>query len=132
MKKFLILIVSLLISAVAVSAQAVTKGDHHRGGEEEKSAAAGSGKSKSRASLVVKLGPSTTYVKNGLSFEEVVKLLGQPVSVSERQDGSARLAAYTFVRSGGRVFVAEFADGVLVSSRTESYESLSQNSEQKQ
>jgi hypothetical protein len=75
----------------------------------------------------LKLGPSTTYIKNGLSYPEVVRFLGQPSSVSERQDGQLRLTTLTFARSQGRVLVTEFADGVVISSRTESNESLSQS-----
>jgi|SRR4051794_3601394 hypothetical protein len=120
MKKFLILIATILISALAVSAQTVTK--------VEKSVASGNSKARQRTSLVVKLGPSTTYIKNGLSLDEVVRLLGQPISVSEKQDGALRLATYRFARSERRMLVAEFADGLLVSSRTESNESLSRNS----
>jgi hypothetical protein len=127
MKKFLILIAAILISATAVSAQTKTKGDVRRSAERERSVTSLNRKDRSRASLVLKLGPSTTYIKNGLSYDEVVRFLGQPISASERQDGGIRLTTLTFARSQGRVLVAEFADGLLVNSRMESNESLSQN-----
>ena len=119
MKKFLILITTILISAMAVSAQTVTKGNGRLSVEGEKRVASGNRREGARATLVLKLGPSTTYIKNGLSLEEVLRLLGQPASVSEKLEGSLRLITYTFVRSEGRVLVAEFTDGVLVSSRSE-------------
>jgi hypothetical protein len=68
---------------------------------------------------VLRLGPTTTFLKNGLSMDEVVRLLGKPASISERQDGDRHLTVYAFPRSDGRVFVAEFENGLLVSSRTE-------------
>lgn len=73
---------------------------------------------------VLRLGPSTTYLKNGLRTVEVIRLLGNPSSVSERREGDWLLATYTFQRSEGRVFVAEFEDGLLVGSRTESPEPI--------
>jgi hypothetical protein len=73
---------------------------------------------------VLRLGPTTTYLKNGLSTEEVVSLLGKPASVSERQEGNKLLATYTFSRSEGRVLIAEFENGVLTGSRTETTEAF--------
>jgi len=127
MKKFLILIATILISAAAVSAQTNRKADGRRSAEREGSVTSINRQERSRASLVLKLGPSTTYIKNGLSYTEVVRLLGQPASVSEKQDGGLRLTTLTFARSQGRVLVTEFAHGVLINSRTEINESLSQN-----
>jgi hypothetical protein len=134
MKQFLILIATIFISATAVSAQTVTKDEpsgRFRNTEAVKSVESSKRRERPRASLVVKLGPSTTYIKNGLSLGEIVRLLGQPASVSERRDGARRLITYTFARSEGRILVAEFEDGVLVNSRTRSNESLVQNSEMK-
>lgn len=68
---------------------------------------------------VIRLGPPTTYLKEGLTAREVVMLLGQPVSVSERQEGDLKIITYAFPRSAGRVLVAEFANELLISSRTE-------------
>ena len=66
---------------------------------------------------VVTLGPTTTYLKSGLSVDEVVMLLGEPDTVAQKRDGGHNTATYIYRRSGGRVLVAEFADDVLVSSR---------------
>lgn len=68
---------------------------------------------------VLRLGPTTTYLKNGLSADEVIRLLGKPASISERRDGNRLLIIYTFPRSDGRLFIAEFENGLLVNSRTE-------------
>ncbi|MGB7922150.1 MAG: hypothetical protein WCF57_02775 [Pyrinomonadaceae bacterium] len=72
-----------------------------------------------RAPGVVRLGPSKTYLKAGLSTGDVVRFLGKPASVSEAQEGNTRLTTYVFPRGEGRVIVAEFANGALVRSRTE-------------
>jgi hypothetical protein len=68
---------------------------------------------------VLRLGPTTTYLKNGLTTEEVIRLLGKPVSISELREGLRLLTVYTFTRSDGRVFIAEFEKGLLVDSRME-------------
>jgi hypothetical protein len=68
---------------------------------------------------VLRLGPTTTYLKNGLSTDEVVRLLGKPESVSERHEGNSHLLIYAFPRADGRVFIAEFENGLLVNSRME-------------
>lgn len=68
---------------------------------------------------IVRVGPRTTYLKEGLSTEDVVKHLGQPVEVSEREEGGARVLSYVFQRGEGRVLVAEFVGGLLVRSRVE-------------
>jgi hypothetical protein len=73
---------------------------------------------------VLRLGPTTTYLKNGLSTDEVVRLLGKPAVISERSEGNRLLSIYTFPRSDGRVFIAEFENNVLVNSRTEPPASL--------
>jgi hypothetical protein len=72
-----------------------------------------------RAARVLRIGPSTTYLKNGLSLDEVVRLLGRPASRSEKVEGDVRLTTCVFPRSEGRVLVAEFENGLLVASRTE-------------
>jgi len=67
---------------------------------------------------IVRVGPSTTYLKQGLSTEEVVRLLGEPTAIFGREEASDALT-YVFARSEDRVLVAEFVKGSLVSSRTE-------------
>ena len=68
---------------------------------------------------VVRFGPRTTYLKEGLRSQEVVRLLGQPSTVSERTEGDAVVTRYEFDRSEGRVIVAEFVSDALVRTRTE-------------
>jgi hypothetical protein len=68
---------------------------------------------------VISVGPRTTYLKEGLSTEDVQKLLGKPSEVSEREEGGARIVSYVFQRGEGRVLVAEFVGGRLVRSRVE-------------
>jgi len=66
---------------------------------------------------VVHVGPRTTYLKAGLSTEEVTKLLGEPTSTSIKDQGAR--VVYEFERGEGRVLIAEFVRDSLVSSRME-------------
>jgi hypothetical protein len=130
MKKGFSIISMILVSAMAASAQTGAKGELARlrqSPEREKKVSVAVKKSKTRGPGVLRLGPSTTYLKNGLSADEVVRFLGQPASVSQRQDGDLRYATYTFTRGEGRILVAEFENGVLVSSRAEAQQTLVQN-----
>lgn len=68
---------------------------------------------------VVKVGLRTTYLKEGLRTDEVVRLLGKPSSVSERSENDVVVTIYQFPRGEGRILVAEFVNGVLVRSRIE-------------
>lgn len=68
---------------------------------------------------VVRVGPRTTYLKEGLTQAEVVKLLGKPRAVSHRSDNNVDVTIYEFQRSDHRVLVAEFEKGVLTRSHTE-------------
>lgn len=68
---------------------------------------------------VVRFGPKSTYLKEGLRTREVLRLLGQPSTISERHEGDAVVTRYEFDRSEGRIIVAEFVSDALVSSRTE-------------
>jgi hypothetical protein len=68
---------------------------------------------------VVHVGPTTTYLKEGLKPEEVVWLLGAPTSISESRREGQSFLVYEFQRSGDRVLIAEFANRSLVASRTE-------------
>lgn len=63
---------------------------------------------------VVQVGPRTTYLKEGLSTEEVVRLLGQPSAISERRENAVVVTIYEFPRSEGRVLIAEFVKNALV------------------
>jgi hypothetical protein len=68
---------------------------------------------------VVRVGPRTTYLKEGLRTDEVVRLLGKPASISERSENGVVVTTFEFQRGEGRVIIAEFVSGVLVRSRTE-------------
>ena len=68
---------------------------------------------------VVRVGPRTTYIKEGLSTDEVVSLLGTPSLISEHNENSIAVTTYEFQRSTERVIIAEFVSGVLVRSWTE-------------
>jgi hypothetical protein len=68
---------------------------------------------------VVHVGPRSTYLKEGLSREEVVSLLGAPTSILQSKRDGRSVIVYEFERTGDRVFVAEFVDGSLIASRTE-------------
>ena len=65
---------------------------------------------------VVQVGPRTTYLKEGLTTDEVVRLLGKPAAISERTDDDVVVTIYEFTRSEDRVLVAEFVKGALVRS----------------
>ena len=135
MQKFFILIAFTLLSAGAAAAQTareekpegVKRVEWNVGVQDERALNAPvTAPAKRRAVVrdgrVLQLGPSTTFLKNGLTVEEVVRLLGKPVARAEREDGGTRLSTYTFTRSEGRILVAEFENDVLVNSRTESTE----------
>ena len=68
---------------------------------------------------VVHVGPRSTYLKEGLSSEEVVSLLGAPTSILQSKRDGHSVVIYEFERSGDRVFVAEFVNGSLIASSTE-------------
>jgi hypothetical protein len=68
---------------------------------------------------VVQVGPRTTYLKEGLRTEEVVRLLGKPASISERSENDIVITTYEFHRGEGRILIAEFVSDILVRSRLE-------------
>ena len=73
----------------------------------------------SRKPRVIRVGPPTTYVKEGLRTEEVLRLLGKPVATSERVEQGLVVTTYEFLRGGGRVLVADFVSDALVRARIE-------------
>jgi hypothetical protein len=75
---------------------------------------------------VVRLGPTTTFMRNGLSRQEVVKLLGEPFSTVETMDGNAVVTTCVFHRSGDRILIAQFRDDVLIASRLQTSGVLAQ------
>ena len=72
----------------------------------------------------VRVGPSTTYLKEGLRTEEVFRLLGKPLSVSERVEQGFVVTTYEFARGADRILVAEFVNDTLVRSRIETREKI--------
>jgi hypothetical protein len=66
---------------------------------------------------VVHIGPRDTYLKEGLSTEQVIKLLGEPSSASEHNEGGMLISTYEFPRSDGRILFADFVDNALIESR---------------
>lgn len=68
---------------------------------------------------VVRVGPRTTYLKNGLSIDEVIRLLGKPLSITERTEQNVSLKLYVFQRGEGQVLIAEFENGLLARSCSE-------------
>lgn len=77
----------------------------------------------SRKPGVVQLGPRTTYLKEGLTTEEVLRVMGRPTTAgSERNEQGSIVTSYEFSRGDGRVLIAEFIDNALVRSRTETHE----------
>jgi len=68
---------------------------------------------------VVQVGPRTTYLKEGLRTDEVVRLLGKPARISERSDNDVVITTYEFQRSEGHILIAEFVSDILVRSRLE-------------
>lgn len=135
MKKFFGAIAVIALSLATASAQAMVReglNEPGRSRNEAEKVAAKRGKDTARRNArVLRLGPSATYLKNGLSIDEVVRLLGKPTSISERSDGQVRIKTYTFPRSEGRILVAEFENSLLVGSRTEIRQDLAQERESK-
>jgi hypothetical protein len=68
---------------------------------------------------VVRVGPTTTYLKEGLSTAQVVRLLGEPSAIYERIEKDLIITTYEFPRAEGRVLIADFASDALVDSRVE-------------
>ncbi len=108
MLKTLVIVTAILIAAVHVSAQP----------------AATARRQASRKSGVIRVGPSVTYLKEGFTIEEVLRLLGQPAAVSKHQSGKDLVTTYEFQRGHNRILVAEFVNGALISSRTENRDQL--------
>jgi hypothetical protein len=125
MKKVFVSIAVVSLSLAAASAQAMVRAGLNDPGRTNSSNVEKIVPKRSKdtgrrgSSRVLRLGPSATYLRNGLSLNEVVRLLGKPTSISERRDGELRLTTCMFPRSEGRILVAEFENGVLTGSRTE-------------
>ena len=108
MLKILIIVVAVLIAAVNSSAQTTRRQTSHK-------------------AAVVRVGPTTTYLKEGLSTEQVVRLLGEPSAISEHKEQNSIVTRYEFPRAEGRVLIAEFVHDVLRNSRIESRTQLAKS-----
>jgi hypothetical protein len=120
MKKGFSSIATILLSVAAMSAHTVgvrAANDLGRSREGEKRVSKRDAEASRRDPRVLKIGPSTTYLKNGLSLNEVLRLLGTPDSRSERKEGDLHLTTCIFERSDGRILLTEFENGLLVASR---------------
>ena len=116
MSKVLAILVVILFAVVGVSAQSES---NRKPDVAEKPVKAKYVISVSSKPGVVELGPRTTYLKEGLSAEEVLRVMGTPAAVSERDEQGSIVKSYEFKRGDGRVLIAEFIDNKLVRSRTE-------------
>ena len=76
---------------------------------------------------VVRVGPTTTYLKEGLSTEQVIRLLGTPSAISERTENDLIVTTYQFPRGEGRVLIAEFVSDALIDSRIETRVQVAQS-----
>ena len=82
----------------------------------------------SRKIGVVRVGSPTTYLKRGLTTEEVLQVLGQPAGISKRVEAGRVVTTYEFRRGGERMLVAEFVNNTLIRYRTETREQVAQAS----
>ncbi len=129
MKKIFSLFAIIILTAIAASAQTRSKGEFNPSPriKTENKRIVVSHKSVKNDPRVLHVGPSSTYLRNGLSINDVIRVLGKPETISEKQDGNLSLATYTFPRSEGRILVAEFENSVLVNSRIETPAQVAQN-----
>ena len=104
MLKTMVIVVALLIAVVNVSAQTShTKKNGRR----------------VHQATAIRVGPPTTYLKEGLTAEQVLRVLGEPIDASQRQEQGVIIKTLRFQCGANRVLVAEFVNDALVCSRTE-------------
>jgi hypothetical protein len=108
MLKALVIVIAIMIAVVNVSAQGSGSGRRAFGGRHV-----------IKRPAVVRVGPATTYLKEGLTTEEVVRALGEAAVVSERNEDGAAVSVLEFQRGGNRVLIAEFVNDKLIGSRIE-------------
>ncbi len=104
MLKTMVIVIALLIAVVNVSAQ---NSRIHKGNRRVHQASA------------IRVGPPTTYLKEGLTSEQVLRILGEPITVSKREESGVVVETYKFQRGANRILIAEFVKGTLISSKTE-------------
>jgi hypothetical protein len=127
MNNFVEILIAILLAVTSISAQ--TKA---ASGDVEQSGSTYSNGNTSRLSgerndadlRVIKVGPPTTYLKNGLSIDEVTRLLGKPVYMSEGNERNGLINTYIYSRGENRFVVAEFAQGILKRSSVKTREDL--------
>lgn len=100
----MVIVIALLIAVVNVSAQ---------------TSRTQKGVRRVHQANAIRVGPPTTYLKEGLTAEQVLRILGEPISFSERDEGGVTIETYEFQRGANRILVADFVKGMLVNSRTE-------------
>jgi len=101
MIRFVFIALIVIAGAVGASAQTGPKTDSHR------------------RTGVVEIGPRSTYLREGLKLDVVLRVLGEPSSVSERQENKVTVRTYVFARGEGRTLTAEFINNVLVHYQTQ-------------
>jgi hypothetical protein len=105
--------VIITLTVVGVSAQQA--GDTATRSRDRKASHSVSG----TPSRVVVVGPPTTFLKMGLSEEEVVTFLGDPESKAQAWHGGRSITTYSYDRGYGRVLRIEFKEGLLAGYRNE-------------
>ncbi len=128
MKRVISLFAIIILSAIAGSAQ--TGQDKSKSSSNdariEKAQTRSGQKNDPR---VLRVGPSSTYLRSGLTPDDVVRVLGKPESVSERMNGDTRVILYTYARGEGRFLVTEFENDLLVRSYTDTPAEVAQLAE---
>jgi hypothetical protein len=128
MRKITAIALLTLATAVSISAQTTSRKNHVASRDTALNASAAAEPVEATAFSypvddfkpgVVRVGPPTTYLKEGLTVAEVIRLLGKPQTVSQRVENGNAIVTYEFRRGEARMLVAEFERGMLVRSRTE-------------
>ena len=108
MLKTMVIVIALLIAVINVSAQTSRNQKRER---------------RIHRASAVRVGPPTTYLKDGLTTEQVLRILGEPINVAQREENGVTINTYEFQRGANRILIADFVKGTLVSSRTETHTS---------
>jgi hypothetical protein len=120
-------LIAFLLAMTSISAQTkAVSGDVERSGSTYSNGTSSkhSVERKDTDLRVIKVGPPTTFLKNGLSIDEVTHLLGKPIHISERREGKRLIRTYIFQRGEDRFIVADFAKGILKRSSVKTSEDL--------
>jgi len=101
---------ALLVTALPVAARNLSSLNNGDGGAKARNTQR---KSQGTVQPVVDLGNRTTYLKSGLSVEDVISVLGKPILIRREVSDSADLLVYVFARGDGRTLVARFSNSLL-------------------